>query len=86
MLRSKKYIDYTDDEILELSQRKLPDRDMYFVLQEIDHRRLGAELEQARKESKKRTLRESWGKHPVLKLVFLIFMVGFFIRRFMGAF
>lgn len=86
MLRSKKYIDYTDDEILELSQRKLPDRDMYFVLQEIDHRRLGAELEQARKANKKRTLRESWGKHPVLKLVFLIFMIGFFIRRFMGAF
>ncbi len=86
MLRSKKYINYTDDEILELSQRKLPDRDMYFVLQEIDHRRLRAELEQAQRATKKRSLRESWGKHPVLKLIFLVFMIGFFIRRFMGTF
>ncbi len=86
MLRSRKYIDYSDEEIVELSQQQLPERDKYFVLKEIDHRGLDSEFARAKEEKKKRNFRESWGKYPLLKLIFLIFMVGFLIRRFMGAF
>lgn len=86
MIRSKKYSTFTNDEIIELSRQKLNDKQRYYLLQEISHRDLEAEVSRANKQFHKEKFKAEWYKRPVAKVVFLIFMIGLAIRKFMNGF
>ena len=73
--RSKKYLKLTDEEVLELSLKQLPDKDRYYLLQELEYRKLNEQaLLKKRQTTKKEMRSKAWWKYlPILfALVFLI--------------
>lgn len=80
--RSKKYIKLTDDEVLELSLKKLPDKDRYFLIQELEYRNLSKTAAEAKSRATKKEMRsKSWWKYiPIL------FALSFLVKRIFESF
>jgi hypothetical protein len=80
--RSKKYIKLTDDEVLELSLKKLADKDLYFLIQELEYRNLSKTAAQAKTRATKKEMRsKSWWKYiPIL------FALSFLVKRMLESF
>lgn len=80
--RSKKYIKLSDDEILELSLKKLPDKDRYYVVQELEYRGLREAAAKAKSNAVKKEMRsKAWWKYiPIL------FALTFLIKRMFESF
>lgn len=80
--RSKKYIKLTDAEILELSLRKLPDKDRYYVVQELEYRDLREAAAKANSNATKKEMRsKAWWKY-----IPLLFALTFLIKSILGFF
>lgn len=80
--RSKKYIKLTNDEILELSLRKMPDKDRYYVVQELEYRGLREASAKAKNNATKKEMKaKSWWKYiPIL------FALTFLVKRMFESF
>lgn len=80
--RSKKYAQLSDDELIELTFKKLGDRDKGFLLKEIDHRKLAGHADQARRiQTKKEMKSKAWWKYLPL-----LFALVFVLKRMFGSF
>lgn len=80
--RSKKYIKLTDAEILELSLSKMPDKDRYYVVQELEYRGLREAAAKAKNNATKKEMKaKAWWKYiPIL------FALTFLIKRMFESF
>lgn len=80
--RSKKYVRLSDEEILELYLKKLPDKDRYYLMQEIDYRGLNQEaLDHKTSKTKAEMKSKSWWKYLPL-----LFALVFVLKRMFGTF
>jgi len=78
--RSKKYIKLSDDEVIELSLKKLAEKDRLYLQQEISSRNLGVKATQAKIAATKKEMRsKAWWKYLPL-----LFALGFLIKRLSG--
>ena len=80
--RSKKYIKLSDEEILELSLKKMPDKDRYYLVQELEYRNLREAADRSRTSATKKEMKaKSWWKYiPIL------FALTFLIKRMFESF
>src|SRR5690606_16711696 len=80
--RSRKYIKLSDEEIIELSLKKMPDKDRYYVVQELEYRGLREAAAQAKNNATKKEMRsKAWWKYiPIL------FALAFLIKRLFESF
>jgi hypothetical protein len=79
--RSKKYARLSDDEIIDLSFKKLPDRDRAFLLKEIDHRNLNQRaLSEKKSQTKNEMKSKAWWKYLPL-----VFALVFVLKRMFGS-
>lgn len=80
--RSKKYAQLSNDELIELSLKKLGDRDKAFLLKEIDHRKLAGHANQVRRSQTKKEMKsKAWWKYLPL-----LFALVFVLKRMFGSF
>lgn len=80
--RSRKYIKLSDEEIIELSLKKMPDKDRYYVVQELEYRGLREAAAKAKKNATKKEMRsKAWWKH-----IPLLFALTFLIKALFDAF
>ena len=80
--RSKKYQKLSDEEILELSLKKLPDKDRYYLIQELEYRCLSDKVKSTKVAHTKKEMRSK----PWWKLVPLLFALAFVLKRMYGSF
>lgn len=79
--RSKKYIRLSDEEILELSKKALPEKDNYYLLKELDYRNLVDKAREVKLAEVKEVMRsKQWWKY-----IPLIFALMFLVKQFMGS-
>ena len=76
VLRSRKYLQLSDAEILKRYKDQATGEDLYFLQVEIEQRDLAEEAEQVLREVDKKA------RHSVLYYLFYALMFGFFIVRF----
>jgi hypothetical protein len=80
--RSRKYAPLSDEELIELSLKKLPDRDRAFLLKELDYRGLDQKAQSERRNRTKKEMRsKSWWKYLPL-----LFALTFVLKRMFGSF
>lgn len=80
--RSRKYSILSDEELIELSLRTLPDRDRAFLLKELDYRGLDSKAQAERRNQTKKEMRsKSWWKYLPL-----LFALVFVLKRMFGSF
>ena len=78
--RSKKYLKLSDEEIIELSLKKLNDKDRLYLQKEIDYRNLGERAQKAKLDETKKVMRsKAWWKY-----IPMLFALFFLIKRMMG--
>lgn len=78
--RSKKYMKMSDEEIVELSFKPLPDKDRYFVIQELEYRNLAEEAKKVKLAGTKKEMRSK----PWWKYIPLLFALFFLIKQLAG--
>jgi len=78
--RSRKYIKLSDEEILELYLKQLPEKDKYYLLKELDYRNLGEVAKAKKVTATKKVMRSKkwWAYLP------LLFALLFLVKRMMG--
>ena len=80
--RSRKYIKLSDEEILELSLKKMPDKDRYYLVQELEYRGLREAATKAKTQATKKEMKaKSWWKY-----IPLLFALTFLIKRMFESF
>lgn len=80
--RSRKYSRMSDHELIELSIKKLSDRDKGYLLKELDHRNLNhLAFEERRSQTKKEMRSKAWWKYLPL-----LFALIFILKRMFGSF
>lgn len=82
MLRSKKYEKFCDEDIIEIAQQKLNDKDRYYLLQEIQFRN----LEERVKTAKGKAIRKQMSRKWYLRIIFMAFTISFLIKMMLGFF
>lgn len=76
VLRSRKYLKWSDTEIVKLYKDQPSGEALHFLQIEIEQRNLAAEAAEALKEVRKKA------RHSVLYYLFYALMFGFFVVRF----
>ena len=75
--RSRKYMRLSDEEILDLSLKKLADKDRYYLLQELEYRNLRETAKSHKLHKTKKEMRsKSWWKYLPL-----LFALAFVLKR-----
>lgn len=76
VLRSKKYLQLSDEEILKRYKDQPMGEDLYFLQIEIEQRDLAEQAGQVLKKERKKA------RHSLLYYLFYALMFGFFVARF----
>jgi hypothetical protein len=79
--RSRKYIKLSDEEILELYLKQLPEKDKYYLLKELDYRNLSESAKEKKLAATKKVMKsKQWWKYLPL-----LFALMFLVKRMFGT-
>ncbi|GIX31412.1 MAG: hypothetical protein KatS3mg124_1884 [Porticoccaceae bacterium] len=78
--RSRRYRSLSDDALIELALRRLPDRDRYYLNQELELRGLAERARVARREATRREMRA----RPWWKYIPMLFALAFLAKQLLS--